>query len=50
MPNECLIEQVPGTFDAQQLKSEWYKLGTDFGFGVREKYSHFSVNGLDENF
>ena len=36
--------------DAQQLKSEWYKLGTDFGFGVREKMLSFSVNGLDENF
>jgi len=39
-----------GEMSPEKLKTEWYRLGTDFGFGVREKYSHFSVNGLDENF
>lgn len=32
------------------LKIEWYKLATDFGFGVREHFTSFVLNGLDENF
>jgi len=39
-----------GSMDSEQLKIEWYKLGTDFGFGVQEHYSSFSINGLDEYF
>ena len=35
--------------DSEQLKIEWYKLATEFGFGVREHFSTFSMNGLDEN-
>lgn len=39
-----------GTLDSEKLKIEWYKLGTDFSFGVQEHFSNFSINGLDENF
>jgi len=39
-----------GTIDSEQLKIEWYKLGTEFGFGLQEYFSSFSLNGLDENF
>lgn len=39
-----------GELDSEQLKIEWYKLATDFGFGVREDFSTFSLNGLDESF
>ncbi len=39
-----------GSLDSEQLKIEWYKLGTDFSFGVQEHFSHFAINGLDENF
>ena len=38
-----------GELDSEQLKIEWYKLATEFGFGVREHFSTFSMNGLDEN-
>ena len=34
---------------SEQLKIEWYKLATEFGFGVGEHFSTFSINGLDEN-
>ena len=37
------------TLSSDQLKIEWYKLATEFGFGVREHFSTFSINGLDEN-
>ena len=39
-----------GTLDSEKLKVEWYRLGTDFAFGVQEHFSNFSINGLDENF
>ena len=38
-----------GDLDSEQLKIEWYKLATEFGFGVREHFSTFSIDGLDEN-
>ena len=38
-----------GKLSSDQLKIEWYKLATEFGFGVREHFSTFSINGLDEN-
>lgn len=37
------------TLNSEQLKIEWYKLATEFGFGIREHFSTFSINGLDEN-
>ena len=38
-----------GEISSEDLKIEWYKLATEFGFAVREHYSSFSLNGLDEN-
>ena len=38
-----------GKLSSDELKIEWYKLATEFGFGVREHFSTFSINGLDEN-
>ena len=40
---------MPGKLSSDELKIEWYKLATEFGFGVREHFSTFSINGLDEN-
>jgi predicted Zn-dependent peptidase len=39
-----------GNLNSEDLKIEWYKLGTDFGFGIQEKFSSYNLNGLDENF
>ena len=38
-----------GESSAENLKIEWYKLGTDFSFGIRDLLSSFGLNGLDEN-
>lgn len=37
------------TYSAEELKKEWYKLGTNFSFGVGDSDSSFSIDGLDEN-
>ena len=39
-----------GDLTSEELKIEWYKIGTDFGLGIQEHFSNFSINGLDENF
>jgi len=38
-----------GDTSAENLKIEWYKLGTDFSFGIRDLLSSFALSGLDEN-
>ncbi len=44
--------QKSGTerFTAEQLKKEWYKLGTDFGIGVSDNETVVTLRGLDANF
>jgi predicted Zn-dependent peptidase len=37
-------------FSAEELKEEWYRLGTDFKFSVDDYESTISMSGLDENF
>ncbi|MBI2434719.1 MAG: insulinase family protein, partial [Candidatus Hydrogenedentes bacterium] len=37
-------------FSAEELKKEWYKLGTDFGIGAGDNETSISLSGLDENF
>ena len=37
-------------FSAEELKKEWYRLGTDFSFGVDDYESTVTVSGLDGNF
>ena len=39
-----------GEISSNDLKIEWYKLGTDFAFAVRERLSSMMMSGLDENF
>ncbi len=39
-----------GNISSNDLKIEWYKLGTDFAFAVRESLSSMVMTGLDENF
>ena len=39
-----------GEISSNDLKIEWYKLGTDFAFAVRENLSSIVMTGLDENF
>ena len=39
-----------GEISSKDLKIEWYKLGTDFAFAVRERMSSLMMTGLDENF
>ncbi|MHB8519421.1 MAG: M16 family metallopeptidase [Limisphaerales bacterium] len=37
-------------YSQEDLKKEWYKLGTDFGVGAAENETDVSLSGLDENF
>src|SRR5437660_3483295 len=37
-------------FGAEELKKEWYKLGTDFSVAAGENETTLSIAGLDENF
>jgi predicted Zn-dependent peptidase len=37
-------------FSSEDLKKEWYKLGSTFGFGAGDNSSSFSITGMDENF
>ena len=37
-------------FTAEQLKKEWYKLGTDFSIAAAENETTIHIAGLDENF
>jgi predicted Zn-dependent peptidase len=37
-------------FSAEDLKKEWYKLGTDFSIGAGDQRTTISISGLDENF
>ncbi len=37
-------------FSAEDLKKEWYKLGTDFSMGAGDNETTLSISGLDENF
>jgi predicted Zn-dependent peptidase len=39
-----------GELSATDLKKEWYKLGSSFGFGAGQTESSFGLSGLDENF
>ncbi len=44
--------QKSGTekFTAEELKKEWYKLGTEFGIGAGDNETTITLTGLDENF
>ena len=37
-------------YSAEDLKKEWYKLGTEFSFGAGNDETSITISGLDENF
>ncbi len=37
-------------YSAEDLKKEWYKLGSNFGLGSGDNETRISLSGLDENF
>ncbi len=37
-------------FSAEELKKEWYKLGTSFGLSAGDNETSIHISGLDENF
>jgi predicted Zn-dependent peptidase len=37
-------------FSPEELKQEWYRLGTDFSMGAGDYETSFSLSGLDANF
>jgi predicted Zn-dependent peptidase len=39
-----------GRLSPEDLKKEWYKLGTDFGIGASDNETTVTLTGLDENF
>lgn len=39
-----------GKLSSEELKKEWYKLGTDFSFSASDQSSAITISGLDENF
>jgi len=47
---QLLDKSGTATHSPDDLKKEWYKLGTSFSFGVGDSESGFSISGLDENF
>jgi predicted Zn-dependent peptidase len=47
---QLLDKSGAGEFSAEDLKKEWYKLGTDFGVGSGDHETSISISGLDENF
>ena len=48
--SQLLDKSGTSTYNAEDLKKEWYKLGSDFGMNVRSNATSFTISGLDENF
>ena len=47
---EFLDKSGTARFSSEELKKEWYKLGTDFSVDVGDHETTISIAGLDENF
>lgn len=47
---ELLDKSGTPRFSSEDLKKEWYKLGTDFSVGVGDQETSITISGLDENF
>ncbi len=46
-----LIDKVATPrFSSEDLKKEWYKLGSDFNINIGDQQTTISISGLDENF
>ena len=50
MASQLLDKSGTSTYNAEALKKEWYKLGSDFGMSVGSNTTNFIISGLDENF
>jgi len=50
MATQLLDKSGTKRFSAEQLKKEWYKLGTDFGVGIGDNETFINLSGLDDNF
>lgn len=52
LPVAAQLLEKSGTaqFSPNELKKEWYRLGTDFSVSVGENETVFSLSGLDRNF
>ncbi len=48
----AMLHERSGTaqYSPEELKKEWYRIGTDFGFSTGNNESSFSISGLEENF
>ena len=47
---ELLDKSGTRRFNSENLKKEWYKLGTDLSVSVGENETRITLSGLDENF
>ncbi|GMW02151.1 MAG: zinc protease [Candidatus Hydrogenedentota bacterium] len=47
---QLLNKAGAGALSAEDLKKEWYKLGSDFSLGVGDNETYINLSGLDENF
>jgi predicted Zn-dependent peptidase len=47
---ELLDKSGTKRFNGEDLKKEWYKLGTDFAIAADDNETTVSISGLDENF
>jgi predicted Zn-dependent peptidase len=47
---ELLDKSGTKPFNGEDLKKEWYKLGTDFAVNASDNETTISISGLDENF
>jgi predicted Zn-dependent peptidase len=47
---ELLEKSGTKQFNGEDLKKEWYKLGTDFAVNAGDNETTISISGLDENF
>lgn len=49
LATQLLDKAGAGEFTAEELRKEWYKLGTSFNIGAGDQQTSISVSGLDEN-
>ncbi len=47
---QLLDKSGTSKYSSEELKKEWYKLGTDFSLNVGNNETTISISGLDENF
>jgi predicted Zn-dependent peptidase len=50
MASSLLDKSGTADFSSDDIKKEWYKLGSNFRFGAGSNSTSFSISGLDENF